>query len=58
MVYINFVCNHEGCKQCQSANFDTVKETWGDMLAAIQDAGWKLDLEDAKVINAICPDHK
>lgn len=55
---MNIVCDHEDCKQCQSVSFDKLTETWKDMLDAIISFGWKLDIEDAKVIKAICPDHK
>ena len=57
-VYINFVCDHENCKQLQSASFDQFSETWNDMLEAFKSAGWKLDMEEAKVIKSICPNHK
>ena len=57
-VWINFVCDHKDCKQLQSANFDQFSETWGDMIEAMKSGGWELDMEDAKVIKAICPKHK
>jgi len=57
-VWINFVCDHEGCKQLQQVGFDQFSETWSDMIKTMKNAGWKLDMEDAKVIKAICPKHK
>lgn len=62
-VYINFICDHEsqlpdkGCL-LQPISFDSLEETWQDMLIAIQQAGWKLEMNDAKVVKCYCPDHK
>jgi hypothetical protein len=57
-IHINVVCDHDGCKLCQSIGFEQFEETWGDLIKALYDAGWKLDIEEEKVIKAFCPEHK
>lgn len=57
-VYINFICDEKDCKTCQPASFDLLTETWTDMIQALTSAGWTLEMADAKIIKAHCPNHK
>ena len=46
MLYINFVCDGEGCKTIQPLNFDKENETFKDLVDAITNAGWLVLKQD------------
>jgi hypothetical protein len=57
MVFINFVCDETNCKTLQSADFEELYETWGQMLDAMMEAGWQIKMNRAKIEKCICPKH-
>jgi hypothetical protein len=65
--YINFICGGTACLQervvdgkthmlgtCQPVSFDAVEETWGSMLDFIREAGWRVEIDGARVVDARC----
>jgi hypothetical protein len=41
-----------------SVAFDTLEETWGDMLAFVRANGWKVEGgPDQRSVKCYCPDH-
>lgn len=57
-VYINFVCGHPNCQESVlPASFDYLTETWADMIRSVREAGWKLILDGAKIVEVACPAH-
>ena len=62
--HINFVCDEENCDHGNGRNFaqplffDSYEETWGDMLSFMEQSGWRLEMNGARVVKATCPNHR
>lgn len=57
--YINFVCeNSKICKKVQPVGFSKYDETWGDLISALKNNGWKIEggpnTKDLKVYCSDC----
>lgn len=60
--HITFICDdlHDGNVSAGliSPEFDSITETFGDMVAAVEALGWQVDLDaSARATRCLCPDH-
>lgn len=61
--HINFVCDQADCKNERGQKvylplfFDNLHETWNDMIVFVKTQGWKLEMNESRVIKATCPNH-
>ena len=57
MIHINVVC--DTCETCVPAGFSSRKETFEDLIRALEQIGWKITQnEHTKFFGALCPEHK
>ena len=62
MLYINFICDAceetEGDKTVQPVNFDSMEESFGNLISYMRGIDWIIDIDsECKVIRAECPRH-
>jgi hypothetical protein len=53
-MFINLVCDINGCTTSQQAAFEDLEETYNDLIQSYRDQGWTIDDEG---VEYICPAH-
>lgn len=53
-LFISIACSSPGCRNRQDVGFSDRSETYGDLLDAIESAGWALEMAGPRVVAALC----
>jgi hypothetical protein len=57
-IHVCVTCDEPGCKAAQSAGFDGLGETYGDLVSALPSIGWSVDTDgNSRTARCQCPGH-
>jgi hypothetical protein len=55
-IHTRVQCDLAGCDQGQSAQFDALHETYGNLIDALREGGWRIEFDGAEA-KTFCPKH-
>ena len=58
MLFINAVCDVDGCETLQAFDFEDGQETFGELIGAMESLGWGVQRDGWKVTALVCPQHE
>jgi hypothetical protein len=57
-IHVCVTCDEPGCKAVQSAGFDGLAESFGDLVSALPSIGWSVDTDgNSRTARCRCPEH-
>lgn len=54
---IHFSCDIKDCEGIQSANFNNLYESWGQLIDTFLKADWRIEMNGSKIEKCFCPKH-
>lgn len=56
-IFVHCLCDFPHCNHFQAIYFEGMEETWRDIINALINFGWQIELKDMVVSKSICPLH-